>query len=313
MTRNIAFLWWENEVQWEDTSQPFGKDWKSEDYATYIELGREKDLEIVCGDYRWYDDGEMEKVWRWNGDNWEKVKNVSLDGIYDLFRHDKEKLELKKKMNEEVGIVNDPELADLCQDKWKTYRRFTEYQPETRKATKRNIKEMLEKYGRVVLKPRYGSGGHGIRKLESGEEIPESVDDEEILVQKFIEPGKEERLGIDGPHDLRLLYIDGELLLSYVRTPSEGFRSNVDQGGSITYVDLEEIPEKVENISSEIRESLEEFSPCIYSIDFVLTEEGPEIMELNSQPGIYYHRETGEKKWEYPAMKKVVDVLDRVF
>ncbi len=313
MSRKIAFLWWEGEVQWEDAGQPFSKDWKSKDYAMYTELGEENNLEIICGDYTWYENGSMKKAWRWNGEEWEKVEDVSLDGVYDLFRHDKEKFELKKEMESEVGVINDPGLADLCQDKWETYRRFGKFQPETRKATDENIEEMLNEYGEVVLKPRYGSGGHGIRKLEYSEDMPEGIDPEEMLVQKFVDPGKEEQLGIEGPHDLRLLYIDGELFLSVIRTPSEGFRSNVDQGGSKRYVDLEDVPGEIREISSDIKEGLDEFSPAIYSVDFMFSKEGPIIMELNSQPGIFCHRETSEREREYPAVKKVVEVLDRVF
>lgn len=304
--KNIAFLWWENEVDWND-DRPFGdKEWKNKDYAEYTGMLEKKDVNVLCGEYRWYQDGKMEKAFHWNGEKWEKVENIELDGVYDLFRHDKDKYELKKEMKREVGILNDPEVAELCQDKLRTYEEFPEHIPETRKASKENVLEMLEEYERVIVKPRYGSSGEGITVLDeyNGEEFGE-----DMMVQRFIESDNLPEHGIKGPHDLRILVVNGEPVGSYFRVPDEGLLSNVALGGSKIYVELEELDQKVFDIVGEVGEQLNDYNPSIYTVDFMYSGGKPWIVELNSQPGVYYHGEGRKEEWERPWMEKIVDAV----
>jgi len=312
--KSVAFLWWENEVNWEDTSQPFEKDWKSKDYAKYTELGKEEDLEIYVGEYRWYSEGMLEKAWYWNGKEWEKKQDVEINGVYDLFRHDKEKLKIKQKMKEEVGIINDPELTDICQDKLQTYELFKQHIPESRKYDDENLEEMLSKYSKVVLKPRYGSSGEGIKIIGSKEELNDFSPKEDYLIQKFMETNGADWLGIEGPHDVRIFVINGEIVGSHVRTPGEdSLLSNNALGGDQEYVDLEKIPEKAKNIVKEVGEKLNKFEPSIYTVDFMFgKDDEPKIVELNSQPGIFYHQDVKDKEHELPMMKKVVKSIKKV-
>lgn len=312
MTNRIAFLWWEDEVQWKDADQPFSKGWKSDNYAYFTDLGMENDLEIVCGEYRWYDEGRMQKAWYWNGNKWQRKQDVEIDAVYDLFRHDKEKYGLKKEMQQNVEVINDPDLSELCQDKFETYQEFEDLMVETRRATEENVLEMLEEHGKVVLKPRYGSGGHGIKKLGSKSEFDSVEDPENILVQEFIDTEGMPDFDVEGPHDLRMLFIDGKLVMSYIRTPDEGFRSNMDQGGTVNYVEIEDIPEKPREMAEEIEDDLERFSPYIVSVDFMYDAEGePKLVELNSQPGIWVDRPVTEKEYEIPAAEELTDMLAR--
>lgn len=307
--KTVAFLWWENEVKW-DKDRPFGdKEWKNKDYAEYTEMLEEKDLKVVCGEYRWYYNGEMEKSFHWNGEKWEKVENVEIDGVYDLFRHDKEKYELKKQMQNQVEIINDPEVAELCQDKLNTYEEFQSYIPETREASEENIREMSEKYDRVIVKPRYGSSGEGIEVIEEygGEDFGD-----DMLVQRFIESDDLPEYGIEGPHDLRVLVVNGEPIGSYFRVPDEGLLSNVALGGSKIYVELGELDEEVLEIVDKVGEKLEAYNPSIYTVDFMYSSERPWIIELNSQPGVYYYGDGREEEWERPWMKKIVEAITEV-
>lgn len=304
--KNIAFLWWENEVRWGD-KRPFGdKEWKNKDYAEYTEMLQKRDIQILCGEYRWYSGGKMEKAFQWNGEEWEKVENIELDGVFDLFRHSKEKYKLKNEMKEEVGIINDPEVAELCQDKLLTYNTFSEYVPETRKATEENVKQMLEEEDKVIVKPRYGSSGEGIEVIEKYTSFNSG---EDMLVQEFIEADDLPDYGIKGPHDLRILVVNGEPIGSYFRVPDEGLLSNIALGGSKIYVELDELPEKIFEIVNEVGDKLEKYEPNIYTVDFMFSSGKPWIVELNSQPGVYYHGEGREKEWERPWMKKIVEAI----
>lgn len=309
--KTLAFLWWENEVKF-DRDKPFDKQWKCDDYAEYTEMLRERDVDVVCGEYRWYQDGEMEKAFYWNGDEWEKVEHVEIDGVYDLFRHDKEKHELKQKMKDEIGILNDPEVADLCQDKLKTFRRFQSYIPETRKASEDNVKELLNDYGKAIIKPRYGSSGEGIRVVESIADY--SVKDpENVLVQKFVKDAEIPELDVEGPHDLRILVVNDEVVGSYLRIPGEdSVLSNVAQGGSKDYLELSKVPESAMDRVQEVADELEDYRPVIYTVDFMIADGTPYIVELNSQPGVYYHGPGRSREWERPWMKKIVDAVEEL-
>ncbi|QGA80669.1 ATP-grasp domain-containing protein [Candidatus Nanohalobium constans] len=310
MNKTVAFLWWEGEVQWENADQPFSKDWKSQDYAEYMEMLAEKDIRVVCGDYTWYRDESMQKAWHWNGEEWRKVEKVELDGVYDLFRHDKGKYELKKEMKEDVGILNDPEVAELCQDKLKTFERFEEYIPETRKASEKNVEEMIEKYGKVIVKPRYGSSGEGISVVEDVSEFEVPEDWDEMIVQKIMENLGTDELGVEGPHDLRVIVVNDEVIGSYLRIPEEGeLLSNVAQGGSKKYVDLDDVPKEALSIVEEVASELDDYRPVIYTVDVMFSDGEPMIVELNSQPGIYYHGPGRKESREKPWMKKVVEAI----
>lgn len=310
--KSVAFLWWENEVNWEE--KPFGKEWKNKDYAKYTELGEKNQLDIYLGEYRWYEDGKMKKAWKWNGQEWEKHTNVDINGVYDLFRHDKEKLQVKKQMQQEVGIINHPELTDICQDKLKTYKLFEENIPETKNYTESNLDQMLEKYDKVVLKPRYGSSGEGIKIISSVSELNEFNPEEDYLVQKFMETDGADWLGIEGPHDVRIFVINGEIVGSHVRTPGEdSLLSNNALGGDQRYVDVDQIPESAKQIVSKVEDELNKFEPSIYTVDFMFdNQDKPFIVELNSQPGIYYHQDVKDKDYELPMMKKVIECIKRV-
>lgn len=304
----VAFLWWENEVKFKREA-PFVKQWKNQDYAEYTEMLEERGIKVFCSEFREYDSGVLKKAFHWNGEEWEKAENIEIDGAYDLFRHDKEKYELKKKMKEEVGIINDPEVAELCQDKLRTYKEFTGFLPKTKKATKKNIRELLEVNPRVVLKPRYGSSGEDISIVD---EVPRQVPDN-MLVQRFMESDDLPEYGIEGPHDLRILMVNGDPIGAYFRVPDEGLLSNVALGGQKIYVELENLPEKIFSIVERVTVQLEEYEPNIYTVDFMFSEGSPWIVELNSQPGIYYHGEGRKEEWERPWMKKLCDTIAEKF
>lgn len=310
----VAFLWWENEVNWEKGEMPFEKKWKSDDYAKYTEMLRKKDIEVICGDYRWYDNGEMQKAWQWKNNEWIKIENKQIDGVYDLFRHDNEKMSVKKKMDEDISILNHPEVTELCQDKLKTFRKFLELLPETKKANKENVDDLLDKNSRIIVKPRYGSQGEKVEQIESLEEFEQLDSKEDMIAQEFVETKGIPKLGVEGLHDLRILIVNDEIVGSYLRLPKEGsILSNVAEGGTKKYVKKEDIPDEALKRSKTVAERMEEHRPVIYTVDYMFDEKmNPLVIELNSQPGVYYHGPGREKEWEYPWMKKIVNAIEEM-
>jgi len=313
MTNRIAFLWWENEVQWQQAEKPFSKEWKNKDYAVYADLFNKKNTEFYAAEYRWLEENVLKKAWYWNGEEWEKKQDVHVETVYDLFRHSEEKMEPKKQIRQHVNLVNNPEVADLCQDKLKTYQEFPEHVPETAEATQDNVEEIVEKYGEAVLKPRYGSSGEGIERIESVDEL-EARETDDLLVQKFVSEPLLSKFDLEKFHDLRIIIIDGEVLGGYLRLPQEEeFLSNVAQGASVKYLEKKEMPESVYPVIDEVSEYFKEYSTVIYTVDFIFEKDEPLIMELNSQPGIFYHQDATLKEYEYPWMKEVVEALERTF
>lgn len=310
--KNIGFLW-DKEVKW-DREDPFGGE-RSKDFAHYTELGREYGLKIFLANYKWYKNGALEKAFYWSGEKWEKVENIKLEGVYDKFKFDEETRELKKIIAEEVGILNETELEELCKDKLDTYKTFPEHVPETRKATQKNFDYMLEEYGKVVYKPRYGFAGEGVQILDSKEQFQEPENPGNYILQAFIETNGMPELGVEGPHDLRTIVIGGEIQNgNYVRVPDEGLISNISRGGDQVYVDRDELPEKVVEIIEDMKSKFDRFQPAIFSVDFMLDKEGrPWIVELNSKPGTYYHHPVKEKEKEVPKIKNILKVLEERF
>ncbi|MFB6145385.1 MAG: RimK family alpha-L-glutamate ligase [Candidatus Nanohaloarchaea archaeon] len=306
--RNIAFLWWEENVGFGE--KPFDWDTKREEYRKFSQIAREKDIRIVLGEYRWYTSGSLEKCWVFDGE-WKKKEDIEIEGVYDLFHLDDEKMEYKKRMKEEVGIMDDPELTKICHDKLLTYQEFPEMVPETRKATDEDIRDILSTYGKAVLKPRRGSSGDGIIKVES-EEFPD-IDEDEYVVQRFMETEGTKKTDFEGIHDLRVLMINGEIQYAYIRSPNKGFRSNLAKGGTLEYVDVYELPEDTMDIVDEVRERFSGYAPSVLTVDLMYDEfQRPWILELNTQPGIGYHGEERVKEKELPVMKKLVDAVSEL-
>ncbi|MFB6115460.1 MAG: RimK family alpha-L-glutamate ligase [Candidatus Nanohalobium sp.] len=309
MTKNIGVIWGDA-ISWSD--QPFEKDYQNRDYQKYSEIARERDVELFYAHYRWYENKKLEKAFRWNGEKWEKVEDVELDGAFDKFPFSEETEGLKKELNDELPVVNDFELEKFCKDKLRSAEEFPELFPDT--ASEEFLEDMLKTHGRVVVKPRYGYGGEDINIVESTEGL-ELEDEVEYIVQEFVEASKVPLPDVSGKqHDLRIVFVNNEPVYTYVRTPEdeEGV-SNVAKDGSITYIDLEDVPDEVMDAAREVSRKLEGYQPCLFSVDFIVSREGrPYILELNSKPGMYFSDSEGKEEYERPGVEKLVEALSQL-
>lgn len=304
--KNLGILW-DFEVEWDD-DEPFQTKNLDRDYEVYSELAREKGLQIFVAKFSWYNDGKLEKAWKWDGDKWVKVRDIELDGVYDKYRFDSETKKLKLKISEELPVINDPELERICKDKLETYELFPDYVPETMVATQENAEKMLETYDMIVFKPRYGASGDGVEFIEEIDNFKEPENSEEYIIQQFISTEGFEPGGVKGPHDLRTHVINGEIQEgNYVRQPREGLKSNISTGGKQVYIENSQIPENAMNILEKVAERFSNFHPSIFSVDFMFSGDDVWLVELNSKPAMYYHYPEKEKKYELPRMKKLVE------
>lgn len=303
-----AFIW-DSEIEW-DREDPWGGK-RSGDFAYYTEEGRKHGLDIYIANYKWYEDGSLTKAYHWNGEEWEKVHDVELYLIYDKFKYDEQTRELKAEMAEELPVLNDLELEELCKDKLKTYELFSEWVGETKIATRENAEEMFQENEKLVFKPRYGFAGHGVEILDSLKDFEQPDEPEKFILQEFIETDGVEEWGVEGPHDLRTIVINGEIQDgNYVRVPDEGLISNISRGGHQKYVRRDELPESVIKIIEEMKTEFEKYQPAIFSVDFMFDKEmKPWIVELNSKPGTYYNHPEKDEELEKKKIKNLLKTL----
>jgi len=109
----------------------------------------------------------------------------------------------------------------------------------------------------------------------------------EYCLQEFIDTSKGIPGIVRGYHDLRIIIVDGEIVLCHVRTPKEGsLLANVAQGGSIREVPLEIIPSNILRRVADTQAHIDQrFDFPLYSIDFGIQNAIPFVFELNDQIG----------------------------
>lgn len=308
MVKKIAVLW-DSEVDMKGPA-PFDKTKWNTDYEVFSEEAEKNKVEFYLSNYKMYNDSSLKEAYIYNEGEWERVENVEIDGVFDKYKFDKDTKELKKKIAKQVPVINKPELEELCKDKLATYEKFPEFVPETRKATKENIKEILERDGITVVKPRGDFGGRGVQIIEDIEDL-EPVNSEENIVQEYVDTTK----GIpntryNSPHDIRSIVVSGQLIASFVRVPDEGLVSNVMQGGDMHVFDQKEYSDEALEIINRVSEALKEFEPNVFSVDIVYNQKGnPRVVELNSKPSLSFHEEDKYKKHKLKVIKQAIEIF----
>lgn len=305
--KTIGVLW-DEEIEW-GREKPF-ESRIDQTYGLFSEVAEENDVKFFNAKYAWYGDGVLEKAYHWNGSAWEKVRDVELDGVFDKFHFDEDTEKLKRKMQEQVGILNVPGLEKLCKDKLLTYRKFPGLIPETRKAEKEEIEQMLEKYGKVVVKPRYAFGGKGIQIIGSLSEL-EPVG-EDYVVQEFFDSSGGIPGIVDTDHDLRAIVINGEVVGAYVRYSEDSRVSNLTQGGQKENVPLEDFPESGLDVVEKVSEELSRFEPAVFSVDLFFGDGEVRIVELNTKPGLSFGDDPELEAMSRRTMERYVEALKQI-
>ena len=187
-------------------------------------------------------------------------------------------------------VINDPELDAICLDKRKTVTLFPKQSPLTLEVSNREqANAAITKLGTTfaVAKPIDGKEGVGVfigPKMEVAASIPHYP----YLLQEFIDTSGGIPGITDGLHDLRMIHVNEEIVLAFIRIPAAGkFISNLAQGGTKQELRLEQLPKEALEISKEVEGELARFGTRVYSIDIGRDRSGVwKIIELNSQPGV---------------------------
>lgn len=317
--KKVAVLWDERYLPEtgfpKDGSRPFYDDGINDSMEFMATEGRKMGVEIYVAHFSSYENKGLITAFYFE-DGWKTEKDIKIDLVFDKFYFNDETKKLKYRIGEDIGIFNRPEFEELCKDKLSVYSLFHKRVPRTIKATEEDLDSGLSEIDseRVVLKPRFGSGGELVKVVEKSavEEELNEFDTEDlrkgkVLVQEFKDSSNGVPfLEVNGVHDLRVILVDGEISYSFVRMPKSGCISNVSRGGSMDFVSTEKLPEELVEIIEEIDYRLRENEKRVYSTDFLYDEEGrPWLIELNSKPGIKF----GDERVTEAKKKFIRDIL----
>ncbi|OGJ58442.1 hypothetical protein A2635_02320 [Candidatus Peribacteria bacterium RIFCSPHIGHO2_01_FULL_51_9] len=206
--------------------------------------------------------------------------------------------------------VNDPRLTAITGDKWVSEQWFPEiHAPTVLLQNSDDMKKAMQVIGtdRIVLKPLMGYGGEGVVVMDK-EEWGNAPPVFPCIAQEFIDTSRGIPGLVDGMHDFRVIVMDGEIVLSYIRTPPpHKFTANVSQGGREIEVMRDMVPSAVEEIVAVVEKKFRQFPHRLYTIDMGLDVSGRwEVFELNARPG-FSPMETGKS---YPPFyERLCDFL----
>jgi len=273
-------------------------------YEKFYTMAEKEGIKFVRAFIGWYKGkGVFSKVWGFDikKKKWVKLRDIKVDYAYDKISSLKEFLTLKRKIQKEIGMLNDINMSYKFNNKYTVYKIFKNLMPKTfliknQQELKNNINKI--KTSKVVLKPVVGSGGIGIiikEKEKLLSELKKIEFDEDYIIQEFVDTSNGIPNLIKGVHDLRVIVTNGKISYCYIRTPEKGkLLCNINQGGTVHNIKNSQIPKSVLKIIKNVDNVLKKYYPRIYTVDLFFSKDIPYIIEINTMPGMSYSK--GEEK-----------------
>ncbi len=241
---------------------------------------------------QWYRDGAFTKAWAWKKRRWVKLrKKVRPDLIMDKSTLSYESLTHKMEIHRRFLSVNPWELDLLSSDKMLTATTFSELSPETYLVrSSADLRDVLKKLpaGEVVLKPRLGYGGEGVRIISKRKAQQVKVRGLTV-VQRFVDTSAGVPGLYKGIHDFRVIYAGDKPFMAYIRTAAPGTKlCNMSLGGGVIFVPVSKIPKVLKPHLSHVVKTFAAFPHKLFSVDFFFERGKPRMVELNSKPMVYF-------------------------
>jgi RimK family alpha-L-glutamate ligase len=184
-----------------------------------------------------------------------------------------------------VPVFNKPSAIEKCVDKFRSLYTLKQHGvpvpktivTERSSLALRNIELLSSKF--IVLKPMFGSRGHGSTRFILGDrdvmwEILRSLQftRHTIYLQEYIE---------HGGMDIRVFVLGYRVLAAMIRrAPRGSWKTNIARGGSP--IPIKKLEPEVEELAIKAAKTLE----CeIAGVDIIKTREDMYVLEVNSQPG----------------------------
>ncbi len=229
-------------------------------------------------------------LWLFNEHKFTPINDeVKIDLVYDRTGG----IGFPPKEEPGLRVFNNHDFKVLCWDKWAGYKEIGEYMPKTFwVGNKDGLKEVLPqvKTDWIVLKPFNGLKGMGIfiGPKEEANNFEFMGKKPKYVAQEFLDTSNGIPGITDGLHDLREAVVNDKVVWCHVRVPVKGtFKSNAAQGGNLTEVDYEKVPQSVKDIVDKvIPKFTKKYDNPSYSLDFGIGKDGvPKIFEINDQIG----------------------------
>jgi hypothetical protein len=264
---------------------------KRQVYIRFLELCQAEGWEVFVLTRKTYKgNGIFDGVWQYKLGKFSKVLGeTKIDLVYDRSGG----VKFPPENDNSLVWVNRRDFKLLAWDKWATSRIIGEYMPQTFIVEdRRNLPEILSqlKGDRVVLKPFNGLKGIGIFIGPKKEALNFKFDGKysRYIAQEFVDTSGGIPGIASGMHDLRVVVVNGSPVWCHVREPAGGsLLANAAQGGSLTEIDYEKVPESIKKVVGEVSVLFSKrFDNPIYSLDFGVDKSGkPRIFEINDQMG----------------------------
>ncbi len=206
---------------------------------------------------------------------------------------------------EQMGVccLNGAAAINESRDKLRSLQRLSKYDigipPTAFVRDKHDVYDAIQRVGGapVIIKLLEGTQGVGVILAETqkvAEAIIETLQStkQNVLVQKFVAESKGK--------DVRA-FVVGDRVIGAMRRTAQGqeFRSNVHRGGTAKAIELDD-----EYTETAIR-AAEVLGLRVAGVDMLESSEGPQVMEVNSSPGL----EGIEKATERDIAGEVIDYL----
>jgi len=278
---------------WEN-NEPFDNEKYKHCYEYFYEMAQKQGIDMYRASYQWYDADKkiFTHAWTFKDGSWQRTENIKPDLIHDKTASRLETHYFKDKLKKDYRILNDPEFTMLAANKFFTSLMFPQYFKKYYRIQNNNdLKKASDKItgDKIVIKPANGSGGKDVQIIDKTD-LEKIKITETVIAQEFVDSSKGITGIVEGVHDLRLVFINNELIYSYTRQPAPGsLLANIAQGGTMNIVEKDQLPEKVLEISKNIQNTFEFYDPKIYTIDFIFDEnQTPWVVEMNTMPGMYF-------------------------
>ncbi len=290
--KNLVVIY--NQDDWGGDS-PILSDSTREAFEAWHQRGQDVGIDFFRAHIEWYDEttNTFQKAWMFRDNQWQKMTTpITPDLVFDKVagKYDYLYFDVKMRMAQKVKVFNHPLFRTLLDNKLSQYLFFKDSMALSFLA--HNEKDLREAFlklpgSKAVLKPLYGSGGKGIL-IEEKALLLKQVSDFPLLAQEYVEAsGIPEFSDLGDLADLRLIYINHELIYAISRIAKSGsLFTNFHQGATAKMVPLEKIPDNALLLASQILEKLRVFPEANYALDFMFDQSGkPFLVEMNTTPG----------------------------
>lgn len=275
--------------------------------------------------------GYCRSFWQFKHKRWIKINSPCFSTlIFDKFSPIRESRKSRRQLlfsSTDIKPFNDPDLFNLFFDKQKTYEKLSEYSIPTVSLGNNNLQSVknacktliklihshpaLKDFSPdIIMKDRFGAGGRRIYKFKTGQsEDMLAIIRKNTNISYIIQPFIKFDQGFSyhnhpAPTDIRLIYLKGKIVQSYIRVAKSGeFRCNEHQGGLLTYLSLKEIPRLLVAKANLIAKTLNK-KHSLFTLDFIISNNGNVyFLEGNTGPGLDWN--VSLKKNEIEAKKLI--------